>query len=56
MNNTERIPTCENCGVKHQWILSLNSMVRVVNFECNECGWQQTRTLNTDTDRPEDSP
>lgn len=39
------IPECQNCGVEHLWILSLNDMVTVVNFTCNECGWQQTRVI-----------
>jgi predicted RNA-binding Zn-ribbon protein involved in translation (DUF1610 family) len=38
-------PVCTNCGVNHPWLLNLNDMVRVINFECNECGWQQTRIV-----------
>lgn len=40
------IPVCVKCGVGHPWLLSLNEMVEVVNFTCNECGHQQTRIVS----------
>jgi predicted RNA-binding Zn-ribbon protein involved in translation (DUF1610 family) len=50
MSDEEQVPKCENCGAEHSWLLSLNSQVRAVNFECDECGWQQTRVLFEEAD------
>ena len=36
------IPKCAKCAVEQPWLLSVNSQVVKLTYECNECGWQQS--------------
>ena len=40
-----RIPRCANCGVEHSWLLNMNGMVLKVEWECNECGYEERTTF-----------
>lgn len=39
------IPKCVSCEVKHPWLLSVNEMVKKIEFECDECGTVQKRVF-----------
>ena len=35
------IPSCVHCGVKHPWLMEVNSQIVRMTWKCAECGTEQ---------------